>query len=124
MRIEQEIGTESLVLSIIEGLREVKGFNIKIFDLTNIEKAVCNCFVIAEGSSTTQVSALADSVEEKVLQNTGDKPWHVEGKTNSEWVLLDYVDVVVHIFLPETRRFYDLDGLWSDARIIEISNVD
>ena len=124
MKLKQEIETEGIVLSVIEGLREVKGFNIKVFDLTGIDKAVCDCFVVAEGNSTTQVSALADSVEEKVLQNTGDKPWHVEGKTNSEWVLLDYVDVVVHIFLPETRRFYDLDGLWSDARIIEISNVE
>ncbi|MFN4299323.1 MAG: ribosome silencing factor [Thermaurantimonas sp.] len=124
MKIQQDIDTDRLIHSIIEGLREVKGFNIKIFDLSEIDKAVCDCFVIAEGNSTTQVSALADSVEEKVFENTGERPWHIEGKTNSEWVLLDYVDVVVHIFLPEKRRFYDLDGLWSDARITEISNVD
>ncbi|GCD80477.1 ribosome silencing factor [Schleiferia thermophila] len=122
MQIKHQVDTNSLVFSIIEGLREVKGFNIRIFDLSAIEKAVCDTFIVAEGNSTTQVSALAESVEKKVLENTGEKPWHIEGKTNAQWVLLDYIDVVVHIFLPEARTFYDLDGLWSDARITDISN--
>ncbi|MDZ7847720.1 MAG: ribosome silencing factor [Owenweeksia sp.] len=73
--------------------------------------------VICEGTSNTQVKAISNSIEEKVRKTQNEKPWHVEGQDNAEWVLLDYVNIVAHIFLPNTREFYDLEGMWGDAEI-------
>jgi ribosome-associated protein len=106
---------DPLVLNIIEGVEEVKGENITVLDLREIENSVCNFFVIADAQSTTQVKAISDSVEKIVRENLQDKPWHVEGKENAEWILMDYVNVVVHIFRKEARKFYDIESLWGDA---------
>jgi len=110
-----------LVNNIIEGILEVKGQNIKVLDLRNLENAVCDYFVICEGSSNTQVSAIHGSVLKTVRQNINDRPWHVEGSDQATWILMDYVNTVVHIFQKENREFYDIEGMWGDA---EITNIE
>lgn len=110
----------ALVHEIIEAMADRKAQNIKVLDLDPIENSICRYFVIAEGSSNTQVKSIADSVEERVRKNLSEKPWHVEGTTNAEWVLMDYVDTVVHVFQKATREFYDLESLWGDAIITDV----
>jgi ribosome-associated protein len=100
----------------------LKGENVVVLNLSKLENAVCDYFVICEGNSTTQVSAIAASVEKKVRENTGEKPWHIEGTTHAEWVLLDYVSVAVHVFQRDVRAFYDLESLWADATVSTIEN--
>lgn len=109
--------SSKLINSIIKGLEEKKGFDIKSMDLTNIPNAVTGVFIICSGNSTTQVDALADSVLDEVFKATKEKPWHTEGYDNKEWILIDFVDVVVHVFLPEIREFYGLEELWADAKV-------
>ena len=111
-----------LVASVIEGIDEVKGENIKVLDLRNLENSVCDFFVICEGGSNTQVSAISNSIEKIVLKNSNDKPWHVEGRENATWILLDYVSIAVHVFQREEREFYDIEGLWGDAEITSINS--
>lgn len=111
-----------LVKTIVEGMQNVKAQNIVILKLTELDIAVCDYFIIGEGNSNTQVSSIAGGVEKHVQQNLQDKPWHIEGKENSEWVLMDYVHCAVHVFQKETREFYDLEGLWNDAEIVAIEN--
>ncbi len=111
----------NLVQAVIDGLLEKKGEDIKVLDMRNLEAAVANYFIICTGNSHPQVDALADSVDEFVKKSTGENPLGIEGRENSEWILIDYSDVVVHIFLPETRTFYKLENLWSDANIQSIN---
>ena len=113
--------TNKILDSIIQGIQEKKGKKILNLDLSNIENAVCKNFVVCHGDSNRQVSAIADSIQEFVRKNNKEKPWHKEGEQNSDWILLDYADVVVHIFKEETRRFYNIEGLWADAKIAEIN---
>jgi ribosome-associated protein len=110
----------SLIEFAIHGIREKKGKDIVLLDLSDIPTAVCKYFLICNGDSTTQVQALADSVIEEVRKATGEKPWHTEGYDNREWILIDYADLVVHIFLPEVREFYGLEDLWADAAFEKI----
>jgi ribosome-associated protein len=117
---KKETRFSELVDEIINGMEEVKAENITIFDLTSIENSVCSYFVICDGNSNTQVNAISNSVEKLVKDKLNEKAWHVEGRDNSEWVLMDYVHTVVHIFQKETREFYDLDSLWGDAKITVI----
>ena len=105
---------------VIEGIQEKKGNEIVDLDLSGIENSVCNDFIICHGNSRTQVEAIASYVEQNVKQKAGVYPWHKEGYQNAEWILLDYVDVVVHVFNEQTRRFYNLEGLWADAKTITI----
>lgn len=123
MHNKPEASSELLKKFAIEGLQDVKGENITILDLREIENAVTDFFIIAEGNSNTQVNALADSVHKSVRESVGDKPWHVEGKDNAEWVLMDYVNVVVHIFQKGIREFYDLESLWGDAETTTLENL-
>lgn len=109
---------------IIEGIQERKGKGITLVDLSSIEGAGARYFIIAEGTSTTQTAAIADSVEEYVRQNGGLKPYGTIGAGNGEWVVMDYGDIWVHIFLPATRSRYNLEELWSDAVITEIPDLD
>jgi ribosome-associated protein len=106
-----------LVNEIVEGMEDLKTENIIILDMRNLENSICSFFVIGEGNSNTQVKAISNSVEKRVRESLKEKPWHTEGLDNSEWVLMDYVDTVVHIFQPEIRKFYDLEGLWGDAEL-------
>lgn len=114
--------TESQVISelAIKGIQEKKGYDIVCLDLRKIPNAVCDYFVICHGNSTTQVSAIADSVDDEIKKITGQNPWRMEGFTNAEWILIDYIDVVVHIFQQQTREFYKLEELWADAEITRI----
>lgn len=106
---------DPLVLKIVEGIEEVKGENITILDLRKIENSVCNFFVIADAQSSTQVKAISDSIEKMVREDLSDKPWHIEGRENANWILMDYVHVVAHVFRKEAREFYDIESLWGDA---------
>jgi len=121
---EQEANSKILVDNIVEGIQEVKGKDISILNLSAIENAVCDYFVICSGESSTQVSAIASSVEKITRTNLKEKPWHNEGNSNAEWILLDYVNVVVHVFYKETREFYNIEGLWADAERTNIENID
>ncbi|NQX97594.1 MAG: ribosome silencing factor [Flavobacteriales bacterium] len=107
---------------VIKGLQELKGKNIVNIDLTTIENAVCDNFIICTGTSNTHVSSLAGSAEKEVKEILSEKPWKREGFGNSEWIILDYVNTVVHIFQEESRNFYNLDGLWADAKITVIKD--
>ena len=115
--------TKVLVEQIVNGLQEKKGRKIISLDLRKIDNAVSDYFVIASGDSNTQVAALAGSVEEMVQKELNDKPWHVEGTSNAEWVLMDYVTVVVHIFQREPREHYNIEGLWADAIVKEYEDM-
>ena len=117
---KKEIGTDQLITQIIKGIEEVKGNDISILDLREIENTVCKYFVICNGTSNTQVNAIVNSIQKTVSKSLKDKPWHVEGSENAEWVLIDYVNVVVHVFQKHIREFYDIEGLWGDARTTTI----
>ena len=114
--------SDILLETIIEGIREVKGIDTSILDLKKIETAVCKYFVICSGTSNTHVSSISDSVKKIVSKKIQEKPWHIEGLNTSEWVLLDYSDIVVHVFQEQTREFYRLEDLWGDAEIRKIEN--
>jgi len=118
----KQSNSEKLVQSIIHGIQDKKGNGIIGLNLLNLNNSVSNYFVICHGNTKVQVEAIAESVEENVRKKLGDKPWHKEGFENAEWILLDYVDVVVHIFQESTRTFYNLEKLWADAEIKEYGN--
>jgi ribosome-associated protein len=107
--------TEQLLKSIVRGIEELKGEEITILDLREIENSVCDFFVITEAQSSTQVKAISGSVEKQTKEERNEKPWHIEGLENAEWVLMDYVSIVVHVFRKEARKFYDIESLWGDA---------
>jgi len=109
--------TDVLLKSIVKGIFEKKGHNVLKIDLRKLENRIADYFVICHGSSITQVGAICDSVEDTVRKEAGEKPLHVEGLENCYWVLVDYSNVVVHIFLEEQRNFYSLESLWADADI-------
>jgi ribosome-associated protein len=115
---------DPIVEFAIHGLQEKKGKDITVLDLSSIPTAVCKYFIVCNGDSTTQVQALADSVIEEVRKATGEKPWHTEGYDNREWILLDYSNIVIHIFLPEVREFYGLEDLWADADFEKIPELE
>ncbi|MEP5253550.1 MULTISPECIES: ribosome silencing factor [Winogradskyella] len=117
---KDKIPTDQLITAIIGGIEEVKGKEITILDLREIENTVCDYFIVCEGSSNTQVNAIVNSVQKQVSKSLKDKPWHVEGTDNAEWVLMDYVNVVVHVFQKHIREFYDIEELWGDAKVTQI----
>ena len=113
---------EELSRLVVKGMQERKAHNIVIMDLREVKNAVSDFFVLASGTSDTQVDAIADSVEKELWDHAKEHVWHREGKTNKEWILLDYVNVVAHIFKKETRNFYGLEDLWGDARVIPVED--
>ena len=120
---KKEIKTDELISYIVEGIENVKGQDIDILDLREIENTVCDYFVIRNGTSNTQVNALVGSIQKTVSKAIKDKPWHVEGSENGEWVLIDYVNVVVHVFQKHIREYYDIEGLWGDAKVTSIETA-
>jgi ribosome-associated protein len=120
-KIQQDI--EELNPLIIDAIQDIKGKNIVSLDLRNLAEAPADFFIICEGDSTTQVSALAGNVIKRVKDELGVIPDNREGMINAKWVLVDYFNTVVHIFYPETRQFYDLEDLWNDAEITEYTNL-
>jgi ribosome-associated protein len=115
--------TSLLVDAVVEGIQEVKGKDIVHLDLREVPNTVSDHFIICHGDSGTQVQAILRSVERFALEKAGEKPWHSEGLNNAEWVLLDFVDVVVHIFLRDKRAYYALEDLWGDAASRRYENV-
>ncbi|MBT4779489.1 MAG: ribosome silencing factor [Flavobacteriaceae bacterium] len=118
--LKKHKGTDQLITEIVRGIEEIKGQDIEILDLREIENTVCDYFVICNGTSNTQVNAIVNSVQKTVSKAIQEKPWHVEGSNNAEWVLLDYVHVVVHVFQKQIREFYNIEGLWGDATSLKI----
>ena len=116
--------TKELVNTIVEGLQEKKGKNIVTVDLTQLSGAVCQYMVICEGNTPTQVSALSDSVWDFARKKEGEKPLSIDGNQSAQWIGMDYGTVLVHIFLPEQREFYNLETLWSDSKVTQIPNLD
>lgn len=111
---------DQLIATILTGIEEVKGKEITILDLRALENTVCDYFIICEGTSNTQVNAIVNSIQKQVSKTIKDKPWHIEGTDNAEWVLMDYVNVVVHVFQKHIREYYDIESLWGDAKTTEI----
>jgi ribosome-associated protein len=119
---KKKVSNDELLVTIIKGIEEVKGNDIDILDLREIENTVCDYFIICNGNSNTQVNAIVNSIQKLVSRELKDKPWHVEGTDNAEWVLMDYIDIVVHVFQKHVREFYNIEGLWGDAKITTIPN--
>ncbi len=119
----REGATALLVDSIVRGIQEVKGKDIVHLDLREVPNTVSDHFIICHGDSGTQVQAILRSVEKFTLEMAGERPWHAEGLNNAEWVLLDYVNVVVHIFHRDKRGYYALEELWGDADSRRYENV-
>ena len=121
---KKRLGSTAEQLSdvIVAGMQEKKAVDIVVMDLRKVKNAVADFFVICSGSSDRQLDAIAQSVDEHVFKTLKENPWHSEGKNNKEWVLIDYIDVVVHIFQKEKREFFALERLWGDAKITEIEN--
>jgi len=113
----KETETEQLIDAIVEGVQRKKGIDIVKIDLRKINHTECKYFIICHGNSSTQVDAIAHSVEDTVEELVNEKVWHVDGYRNSIWVLLDYADIMVHVFQRDARQFYDLENLWADAHI-------
>ncbi|MEO9854050.1 MAG: ribosome silencing factor [Reichenbachiella sp.] len=112
--------SKTLSEAVMRGMREKKASDVVLMDLRNIGNAVADYFVICSGNSDTQIDAISDSIEVEVQKATSSDPWRKEGKENKEWVLMDYADVVVHIFRKDRREFYSLEKLWGDAIITSI----
>jgi ribosome-associated protein len=117
---KERSNADLLITTILDGIEDVKGQDINILDLRALENTVCDYFIICEGTSNTQVNAIVNSIQKKVSKETRDKPWHIEGSDNAEWVLMDYVNVVVHVFQKHIREYYDIESLWGDAKTTEI----
>ena len=109
------MNTDNLISCVVEGIEDVKGSKINILNLKNIDNTACKFFIVCSGSSNTQVNAITSSIKKTVSKEIGEKPYQVEGLENSKWVLIDYVDVVVHIFVEETRNYYKIEELWEEA---------
>ena len=120
---KKQAETDQLITQIIRGIEEVKAKDIEILDLREIENTVCDYFIICSGTSNTQVNAIVNSVQKSVSKTLKEKPWHVEGSDNAEWILMDYVHVVVHVFQKHIREFYDIEGLWGDAKSVKIETT-
>jgi len=110
--------------AIVEGMQENKAKDIVVLDLRKISNSVCDFFVICSGESSTQVDGISTAVTRHTRKELSEKPWHIEGKTNSEWILLDYINVVAHIFYKDARSFYELEDLWSDAVRTDVPNLN
>jgi ribosome-associated protein len=123
MPVKKKIKEEEDITGvIIEGILDKKGEQIVSIDFSNIQNAIFKSFVICHGNSRVHVESIADSIEEVVRKKSGRKPWHKEGQINAEWILLDYVDIVVHIFQEKFRNYYQLENLWADAKINHVDS--
>ena len=113
-----------LINTIIDSIQDTKGEDIRILDLTNIENAAADYFIICSANSNTQVNAIAGNIERRVRNELKERPWHTEGEENALWVLVDYISVVVHVFQKHIREYYDIEDLWSGAKVTVIENQD
>ncbi len=113
---------EELSKIVVEGMQEKKAQDIVVLDLRKVANSIADFFIICSGNTDTQVRAISESVEDAVNKSDKQNPWHKEGYKNNEWVLLDYVDVVAHIFKKDRREFFALEDLWGDAKITKIAS--
>ncbi len=118
------VSAQKLSEVIVKGMQEKKATDIVVLDLRKVKNAVADFFVICSGNSDKQLDAITDSVDEEVYKTLKENPWHTEGKNNKEWMLLDYIDVVAHVFRKDKREYYSLERLWGDADITEIADAD
>lgn len=116
--------TQTLLNACVAGIQEKKGKNIRIVDLESIDDTITKFLIIAEGNTPTQVAAITESVRDFARKEAQTKPSAVDGTRNNLWVALDFIDIVVHIFVPDAREFYDIDHLWEDAKMTDIPNLD
>lgn len=121
---QNNIDAKEVIQQIVEGIQEKKGKGIVVVDMLKLGNSICDYFVICQGNSPTQVSAITDSIEDTVRINCKKKPYSIDGLRNSQWVAMDYGDILVHIFLPDVRKFYDIEHLWADATVTEIPDLD
>ena len=119
-QVQNEVSSEVLSSWVVEGMLEKKALDVVVLDLREVKHAIADYFIICSGNSDTQIEAISDSVEEQIHKMSKQNPWKREGRENKEWILLDYVDVVAHIFNKEKREFYGLEELWGDAKIDRI----
>lgn len=117
---KKNVSADDLIAEIIKAVDDVKAEHIEILDLRGIENTVCDYFIVCTGTSNTHVSAISDIIQKKVGKNLQEKAWHIEGEQNAEWILLDYVNVAVHVFQKHIREYYDIESLWGDAKITSI----
>lgn len=120
--MNQKTSEDELLTYIISGIEDVKGHQITLLDLRELENTVCDYFVVCSGNSSTQVEAIKNSVNKTISKQLKEKPWHIEDSQNSEWVLIDYVDIVVHIFQNHVREYYNLEDMWGDAKIEQVTS--
>jgi len=112
---QDSVSSEELVKVIQESISNKKGEDVVLLDIGKVSSSFCNYFVICHGNSDTQVNAIADEIELQVKKTLNERPHHIEGRENAQWIIVDYVDVIVHIFLKDYRSYYDLESLWGDA---------
>ncbi|MEJ8589805.1 ribosome silencing factor [Riemerella anatipestifer] len=115
---------QELIDTIIRAIQDTKGEGIQVLNLTKIENAVADYFIICSGNSNTQVSAIAGNIEKTVRNELRERPWHTEGAENALWVLVDYVSVVVHVFQKHIREYYEIEELWGDAEVTKIEDLN
>ncbi len=118
---KSKIGADQLITQIIKSIEDSKGLDITLLDLREIENTVCDYFIISSGTSNTHVEAISGTVKKDTGKLLQEKPWHTEGERTAEWILMDYVNVVVHLFQKSVREHYDLESLWGDAKITTFS---
>jgi len=114
--------SEELSQDIVKGMQEKKATDTVVMDLRKVKNAVADFFVLCSGNSDKQLDSIADSIDKEVFKALKENPWHIEGKNNKEWMLLDYTNVVAHVFRKDRRAFYDLEKLWGDAEVTEIED--
>ena len=119
---KKKSNADELISKIITGVENVKGIDISLLDLRDIENTVCSYFIVCSGSSNTHVNAIVSSVQKTVSKELKEKPFHTEGLKNSEWVLIDYVNIVVHVFQKPIREYYNIEELWGDAKTTQIAS--
>jgi ribosome-associated protein len=119
---KKQADSEKLSKAVVSGMQEKKASDIVVMDLRGIKSAVADFFIVCSGGSDKQLEAIASSVDQEVYKKLKENPWQMEGKSNKEWVILDYINVVVHIFRKDRRQFYSLERLWGDAKITQIED--
>jgi len=119
----QVVSVQEMADLIIDSIQDIKGKNIVKMNLSKIDEAPADYFIVCEGESTTQISAIAGNIEKRMKESYGLRPSHTEGKGTSTWVLVDYFDIIVHVFYPETRQFYEIEDLWRDAETTEYQDI-
>lgn len=113
-----------MINHIVEAIQEIKGRYIVIADLTSIEDTICNYLIICEGNSSSQVTSIVENIKDSIKESEGENPLTIDGIKNAEWIAMDYANIAVHVFLPDVRKYYNLESLWADAKLTTIPDLD